>query len=421
MKQLSVFEHEWLEIGTAAGARLTEQQGAALERLAPALPAGALEWRRYEVKFAQFCGVIQLDGLVIEVLPKLGRQSEQADRSRGLLLRMLQTAGLFRPTPVGSASMGRQSFHLLDWFIDHFRAQVQEQLRMGAIRRYVERNDSLTHVRGRLDFNTQLRENLTRPQLIACQFEELEQDNIYNQSLVNVLGQLRHRAQHPQVVRDITELLLHFGAISACSIVAEDVEKLRFNRMEDRWLPVFQQATLFLRNLHPDVSAGESSALALLFNMNMLFERFVAATLREAMPDWELSTLGQARHLARDTQGRTAFTLKPDIMLSRNANPMFIADAKWKLLDPARRQSGISRADIYQMLAYAERYACEDIALIYPAVSGSGGIDAIEEYRVEGSSVVIHILGIDLKFAEGLYSEYSTDPIGKVLTDRLNH
>lgn len=70
MTLLQVLEHEWLPIRSGGGQSLNVHQAALLERLADSLPAHALEWRRAAVKFTQFCGVIQLGDLTIEVLPR---------------------------------------------------------------------------------------------------------------------------------------------------------------------------------------------------------------------------------------------------------------------------------------------------------------------------------------------------------------
>src|SRR5205823_2849186 len=43
-----------------------------------------------------------------------------------------------------------------------------------------------------------------------------------------------------------------------------------------------------------------------------------------------------------------------------------LLDAKYKRLDPADRKLGISPADFYQMHAYAHRYQCPCVLLLYP-------------------------------------------------------
>ena len=108
MTTLSVFEHQWLPIGGGSGAMLSERQAAALERLESSLPAGALGWRRHGVKFTQYCGVLQLGGQTIEVLPKIARHDEDVVRSRSVLIKMLASAGAFSEVPIGASMVSVQ-------------------------------------------------------------------------------------------------------------------------------------------------------------------------------------------------------------------------------------------------------------------------------------------------------------------------
>jgi 5-methylcytosine-specific restriction enzyme subunit McrC len=78
--------------------------------------------------------------------------------------------------------------------------------------------------------------------------------------------------------------------------------------------------------------------------------------------------LQDARHHlmhAEDGAGHL-FRLRPDIVVSEGARTRCIADTKWKRLDGKDRKLGVSQADLYQMLAYARRYTCDRILMIYP-------------------------------------------------------
>jgi 5-methylcytosine-specific restriction enzyme subunit McrC len=62
------------------------------------------------------------------------------------------------------------------------------------------------------------------------------------------------------------------------------------------------------------------------------------------------------------SNGKGAFTLKPDITILENDEVKLILDAKYKNPD-----KGIFQSDVYQMLAYALRYKCRRLFLVYPA------------------------------------------------------
>jgi 5-methylcytosine-specific restriction enzyme subunit McrC len=49
-----------------------------------------------------------------------------------------------------------------------------------------------------------------------------------------------------------------------------------------------------------------------------------------------------------------------------------VVDAKWKRLDPHAADFGVDEADVYQLLAYALRYGCPQLELVYPAAVPDG-------------------------------------------------
>lgn len=398
MTTLSVFEHQWLTIGDNSGTVLSERQAATLERLEVNLPASALDWRRHEVKFTQYCGVLQLGGLTIEVLPKIALHDEDVVRSRSVLIKMLDSAGAFSALPVGESLVSVQRTNLLDVFIDHFRASVEAQARHGLIRRYIDREGSLSRVKGRIDMARQLRDNFTRPQMTACRFDELERDNLFNQGLLYVLHLLSSRTTDPGIRQRVYELMFHFGDVARIAVTSLDIKSLQFTRNDDRWRPIFDQATLILDGLFPDVMAGESPALALLFDMNRLFERYVASRLRRGERHYLIHEQGPQRHLAVNGNDKKVFLLKPDIVMQKDGVAVIIADTKWKLLDRDQRNWRVSQADLYQMLAYSHRYGCSEVVLMHPYAYSEQELEVLERFKLLNSSVTVSLCGVNLGY-----------------------
>lgn len=68
----------------------------------------------------------------------------------------------------------------------------------------------------------------------------------------------------------------------------------------------------------------------------------------------------------------TTFQTKPDIILRRGNRVLTIVDTKWKsLAEPFEGKGGVSQADVYQLMAYARLYRCDDLVLLYPTATGS--------------------------------------------------
>jgi 5-methylcytosine-specific restriction enzyme subunit McrC len=143
----------------------------------------------------------------------------------------------------------------------------------------------------------------------------------------------------------------------------------------------------------PSLKAGVVQAPGLLFDMNKLFEAHVAR-LEEANvgPDCIVHTQGPYRYLA--TEGQTeVFLLRPDITVCHAgqggaaSKVLRLVDAKWKRLDPRTSQFGVDRADIHQMLAYALRYGCDDVELVYPMPFNSEAFGSAPVFKVNASGL----------------------------------
>ena len=370
MTTVRVTEHARLPIKKDGGPRaLTSHQAEVLREQQGTLPRGAVRWGHKEVRFSQYCGVIGLGRDTIEILPKIYGKDDAPEAARRVLLRMLYLARRMKISPVGAAGIDLQRHRLLDVFIRHFCEELFAQLRKGALLRYVHREDNLTVLRGRLLIDRQLKLNSGHQGRLYCVFDELVEDNMYNQYIKCALRVVHGQARSLAAKRPATELLYRFDGVRDQR--PEECRDWKFPERRDtkRFESVFRQCGWFLRGLGQDVAAGERRSLSVLFDMNRLFEEFIAAKLNKEVRGRGLRVRVQApqRYLARETDGAGRFLMKPDItFLDPSGRVLAVLDTKWKVLDSDADKYGISQGDLYQMVAYGTRYRCPNLTLIYP-------------------------------------------------------
>lgn len=371
---LTVVEHEAIPVvhsRTSGRKELGQKHTSLLEKLEKKLPAKAWYWGNEEVKFASHCGVISLGDLSIEILPKVyGTEAEDRGSSRNALIHMLSKARRLKLHEVSPAGISPQKHNLLDVFILYFCERLHMQLTRGMIRKYVRREKNLNVLRGKLRIGQQLRRNLVHQEKLFCQYDELSTDNAYNQILKYVLEILFKAATGNRALQQVSELRARFESVSNATADILTLDSLNFDRLTERYEPIFNWCRYFLQALYPDVVAGKKNCLSLLFDMNRLFEAYVASKLRRdaQLQDFGVVEQGPHNYFARlEDSGEHVFSMKPDIsFVDRNDQAVLIADAKWKILDEGEKNLGISQADMYQIGSYASRYGARSLVLLYP-------------------------------------------------------
>ncbi|HVM12875.1 MAG TPA: hypothetical protein VM287_00910, partial [Egibacteraceae bacterium] len=101
------------------------------------------------------------------------------------------------------------------------------------------------------------------------------------------------------------------------------------------------------------------------FDMNVVFEDFLTAALREALRRYGGVLRSQDHTHSLDEDG--ALSLKPDLAWWDRGRCLAVIDAKYKAID-----AGVMRApDAYQMLAYVIAYGLPRGHLVYARDSGA--------------------------------------------------
>jgi len=339
----------------------------------------------------------------IEILPKFDvtEGPDGTRRARANLLTMLAVTRHLPIREIEARRLAEQEHDLLEVLIRLYCERLFEQLRRGLLHRYQTDEDNLYRLRGKLLHKEQIRRNTAHRERLYCQFDEFSADNLINQTLKAAVRKALAAVHSNDIKRKARELLFALDGVQDRNISQGDPDSLPRDRTVSRYQELIDLAAMLLFGPYPDVLAGEHQHVALLFDMASLFEEYVGrhiARLSEQL-DVEVRLQGPKQWLAQEyADGAGAidrFRLKPDITLTCDGQHVLIADTKWKQLDFNHPTLNIDQGDMYQMLAYAKRYSCKQIALIYPCtIVGERG-NVLRTYRIE--DVDVRIVGLDLR------------------------
>lgn len=367
-KLITCREYDYVSYDSLGPVRQREQVLRRLERMANRLNIPMFRFFRTKLQVRQYVGVVKAGGVTLQVLPKI---YDQADENLGFLIFLLRYTRRLRLKQSGLSDYDRLQGSFLEIWIRHFASELNRLLRTQPKHCYVEIEERTQFLRGKLLTERELAGTNMLTARYACRYEIFTPDHLLNQSLKFCNNLLLGQAQTPSTRTLLEENSARLAEVSERRVRSEDLDRIHLNRLDTEYEPLLGMCRLLLEGYSPGMEAGEVEQLAFVFDMNTLFEEFVAEFLRKHKNSIELDG---RRSLVRVERQRVLgklfgeFNMEVDLILEDSNGKKFLVDTKYKVLDSAKRHAGLSQADFYQMYAYgrAGNSSYDDIFLLYP-------------------------------------------------------
>ena len=341
---------------------------------------------RPSLQASQVVGVLAVPGANVEILPKIDGTNGAV---REALVHMLSVA---YDLPVADGEFARladQNERLLEFLVGVFADRLLAAVRRGLPHRYRRRQDDFPLLRGKLDIRRQIARHAVRPDLLACEFDELSVDTPLNRVLKAAVVRLRTITRRSANARKLAELSSRFEFVGwsrdpSREPVALDRTNVAFHRL-------YAWSRLFLSAKWQSTTTGANTGVALLFPMNDLFETFVGRAMQSVLAPGSTWLQHTGRHAL--TEGdQSLFALRPDIVVDGD----IVIDTKWKELDPGKRFMNVKQSDVYQMLAYAHAYGADRVVLLYPWNRWLTAPGICQRWMIAGTTVPFDIATVDV-------------------------
>lgn len=379
MKRLAVGEHTRIGRGEKGpGLRLEEVLYDRLRRLdQEGRPERerVFDWHDGHMRTTAWVGVVQVPGLQLEVLPKIDAKASwggvERVEARRNLLHMLAVGG---SVPVRTRDMARlvsRPAPLSETLIALFAERLKEELLRGPERTYVPKEENLKAFKGKLMVAEQVRMNAAHRERFACRFDEFSEDTRMNRIFRATCQTLLSQTRTAGTQEALKHCLLLLEGTSDASVQDADFDAVAVTRQNRRFEDALRFSRLVLAGRSPAPEGGRHMSFSLLFDMNRVFERFVAAVLKRHVAPLvgAIEVHPQAAHRRRhlfESDGRGVLQLAPDILVE-GFGKRLVMDTKWKVLSRTNRaHGGVGDGDLYQLHAYTHRYGCDASVLLYP-------------------------------------------------------
>lgn len=323
-----------------------------------------------ELKSNKYVGVIHYEGNKINLLPKIFFDPEkdysknEVNQIQNHILWWLSYCRKIK-FPNYQASLGSVKSDFFEVLIYLFSKYTRELLNSSIYQQYEEVNRELSFIKGRLNTNEYINENLSKGKWhkLNCTYNAFVFDNEFNRIIKYVTTLLFNVTSSQDNKKNLREILFILDEVTDERATAEQCSKISFNPIFGEFETVRDYCQLFLTNCISFDYKNDLKLFAFLLPMEYVFEDFIFGFIEK-----ELEAV-KAKSQRSDTyldEGKT-FNLKPDLWLKTNDKSL-IADTKYKIVysDEKDPKKGISQNDLYQMLAYAVRFEVNEIILFYP-------------------------------------------------------
>ena len=315
------------------------------------------------VRFCQYVGVLQIGILTVEILPKVDKLGD-ATTWKKRLIEMLKTVGLFKIHAPSSSALTLQSNSILDLYLDLYLTEIEYLLHRGLVKRYRKTEGNTTALKGNLQFSKHIQQNLVHQERFYVNYTTYDAQHSIHSILYKALRLVKQINTKNALHSRIGALLLNFPEMPDVKISEATFDRITYNRKDEHYQTALEIARLLLLNYHPDVSKGRNHVLALLFDMNLLWEQFVYISLKKQLKERAGYSIKQQVPKAfwRQENNEQTSGMKPDIVIETDKKERIVLDTKWKNLNGGNP----SLDDLRQMYAYHTYFEAQKVALIYP-------------------------------------------------------
>ena len=370
---ITVFEHETLR-SDRGEKRLSQKQLGVLQTFYGEDGVPYYSLVHHGVKFNEYVGVIQIGKTIIEVLPKADKSGDE-NTWRNVLISMLRAVGVIDIHAPSSSDLQLRANSVLDLYFELFVKELEYLLHRGLVKKYRKTEGNLSILKGTIHFAKHINQNIVHQERFYVKHYTYDKQHDIHAILYKTLKLLKNIHTHTELNSRIGTLLLDFPELYDVKVTKTLFERISLDRKTEPYRKALEISRLLLLNYHPDVRKGDDNVLALMFDMNALWEQFVYVSIRK-FKDKETTIAAQSiKNFWKPNTGHRS-RIRPDIVLNKGTEKCVVLDTKWKNLNGHNPV----HEDLRQMFVYMKYFGAKKVALVYPGIDCSYRTGKYYEY-----------------------------------------
>lgn len=291
-----------------------------------------------------------------------------------------------------------------DMFAAILEKGVARQLKQGLYREYVTNEEDLSVKRGKIVIPETIKNRLQHKQKLNCEFDELSENNIFNQilktTMMCLVRQANVKAERKSVLK---KALLMFDSVEYIEPYEIRWDRLRFQKNNQEYKMLLNVCNLVLEGLLLSTEAGDVKMASFLDEQRMcrLYEKFILEYYRYHHPelhpnpdqiDWDTDE-GKLELLP---------TMQTDITL-KTKNKTLIIDAKYyeQTLQTHFDTQSIHSENLYQIYTYVNNMKVKkqgEVAGMLLYAKTNELIQPNNQFVISGNQITVTTLDLNLPF-----------------------
>ncbi len=286
---------------------------------------------------------------------------------------------------------------------------VTQQLKQGLHKEYITQNEDLPVIRGKLDMHGTISNKIQRKRILACEYDELSVDNIYNQILKTTMKILVREASVKQEHKsNLKKALLFFDEVAIIDPSSIRWDMLRYQRNNKNYEMLMNTCYLVLDGMIQTTEKGNYKMMSLSDDhMHRLYEKFVLeyykrhhtylSEVRAAQLKWNLTG---------DTEEsiiRFLPVMQTDIFM-RYKEQILIIDTKYygRTMQVKYNKTTLHSGNLYQIFTYVKNQDIADTGMVSGLLLYAKTEEAITpdcSFVISGNRISVKTLDLNKKFS----------------------
>lgn len=304
---------------------------------------------------------------------------------------------------------GEEFEHMHDLFAAILAKGITRQVKQGLYREYLNRTEDLPTLRGKIELAGTIRNRIARTQRLSCEYDELSENNLYNQVLKTTsMLLLRHGQVADERRSDLRKTMLFFSSVDEIEPASIRWDALRFQRNNVSYRFLLSVCQLVLEGMLITTERGERKLARFVDDQHMerLYEKFILEYFA-AECDCAAASSPQVKWALDDGMGSLLPIMQTDVVL-RRGNRELIIDAKYyaHALQESYGVAKVHSENLYQIFTYVKNREAElagtdhEVSgmLLYAKTDEQMQPDGV--YQMSGNQIGVKTLDLNREFKE---------------------